>query len=371
MKKAINIKWDVDYDELGKFLPTEMEIPVGMTDEDMITQYLSHVTGVGHQGYDLIEVPVELNKTDILKAILSIAQEELNENGSIGYTMPDGKYHIFISVDDIGDYLNGSELVYRIEPNILDKNGCAEPMGDCTMAPYSDFAQLLIGCMWCMDQFEADLEHQKGIETIPHIEIDLGNRTLVAETGYEKDYKEIYVGLKEKDGTWVQDLAVIGAKYHYDNELHVIQDEGISVKVYADKDNEDYTHDFSVDIWAPQEESEHSKDIGIDIVKLQEYLKEEMIIEFNSEKECMDYFNLYDGQNFKSVEEMKEYQGVYGFGLDGKWYHISFDEALDVLTDRLPDQEQKTSLDSKIKNATSRATNDATNTRHEKEEERE
>lgn len=64
--------------------------------------------------------------------------------------------------------------------------------------------------------------------------------------------------------------------------------------------------------------------------KLAEYLADEMILEFESAEECRVYFNTYDGQNFETVADMKKYQGEYGFGLDGKWYHISFDEALDV-----------------------------------------
>lgn len=51
--KATNIKWDVDYDDNG-MLPTEIEIPEGMTDEDEITDYLSDVTGFCHEGYDLV-----------------------------------------------------------------------------------------------------------------------------------------------------------------------------------------------------------------------------------------------------------------------------------------------------------------------------
>lgn len=64
--------------------------------------------------------------------------------------------------------------------------------------------------------------------------------------------------------------------------------------------------------------------------KLKQYLQEEKILEFGSAKECMEYFNTYDYQNFQAVEEMKEYQGEYGFGIGEKWYHIDFDEALDV-----------------------------------------
>ena len=64
--------------------------------------------------------------------------------------------------------------------------------------------------------------------------------------------------------------------------------------------------------------------------KLRNYLTENMILEFSGPEECLEYFNTYDGQQFASVEEMKAYQGKYGFGIKEKWYHISFDEALDV-----------------------------------------
>lgn len=52
--KATNILWDVDYDDNGE-LPTEIDIPEGMTDEDEISDYLSEVTGYCHQGFELEE----------------------------------------------------------------------------------------------------------------------------------------------------------------------------------------------------------------------------------------------------------------------------------------------------------------------------
>ena len=54
MLKATNILWDTDYDDDGE-LPTEIDIPEGMTDEDEISNYLSEVTGYCHQGYVLEE----------------------------------------------------------------------------------------------------------------------------------------------------------------------------------------------------------------------------------------------------------------------------------------------------------------------------
>lgn len=65
--------------------------------------------------------------------------------------------------------------------------------------------------------------------------------------------------------------------------------------------------------------------------KISAYVEMEYLLEFNSPEECMKYFNTYDCQNFKTVEEMKEYQGKYGFGFNGKWYHINIDDALDIL----------------------------------------
>lgn len=51
---ATNIKWDTDGDkELLKTLPSEVEIPEGMTGEEEISDYLSEVTGFCHEGYAL------------------------------------------------------------------------------------------------------------------------------------------------------------------------------------------------------------------------------------------------------------------------------------------------------------------------------
>ena len=69
---------------------------------------------------------------------------------------------------------------------------------------------------------------------------------------------------------------------------------------------------------------------NINIEKLNEYLKSEEILEFNSDEECMEYFNTYDYQELKSVEEMKSYQGEYGFNIGKKRYHINTENALDV-----------------------------------------
>ena len=52
--KAVNIKWDTDGDiEVFYKLPTEIEIPDGMTDDEEISDYVSDETGFCHNGYVL------------------------------------------------------------------------------------------------------------------------------------------------------------------------------------------------------------------------------------------------------------------------------------------------------------------------------
>lgn len=49
--KAINILWDVDFKQQLESMPTEIEIPDGMTDEYEISDYISEVTGFCHSGF--------------------------------------------------------------------------------------------------------------------------------------------------------------------------------------------------------------------------------------------------------------------------------------------------------------------------------
>lgn len=81
----------------------------------------------------------------------------------------------------------------------------------------------------------------------------------------------------------------------------------------------------------------------INMEKLAQYLKEDKILEFNSDKECMEYFNTYDYQDFTTVEEMKLYQGRFGFNVGEKRYHINYEEALDVWMYNLGIKEEFTS----------------------------
>jgi len=85
----------------------------------------------------------------ILDEIYTLAVAELNENKSIGYTMPDGKHHLYIVADDSS---GKGEYNYLIEPNLVE-DGAHTPIGDNTTASYNDFGSLLIGCLWCIENY--------------------------------------------------------------------------------------------------------------------------------------------------------------------------------------------------------------------------
>ena len=54
--KAINIKWDVDYEEELENLPTEIEIPNNIDiEDDTISDYISDITGFCHYGFELVD----------------------------------------------------------------------------------------------------------------------------------------------------------------------------------------------------------------------------------------------------------------------------------------------------------------------------
>ena len=52
--KAVRIEWDTDVDnEALAFLPEEIELPEGVSDEESISDYFSEQTGFCHRGYVL------------------------------------------------------------------------------------------------------------------------------------------------------------------------------------------------------------------------------------------------------------------------------------------------------------------------------
>lgn len=54
--KAVNIQWDTDGDaELASSLPAEIDLPEGVTDPDVISDYITDVTGFCHFGFTLAD----------------------------------------------------------------------------------------------------------------------------------------------------------------------------------------------------------------------------------------------------------------------------------------------------------------------------
>jgi hypothetical protein len=86
------------------------------------------------------------------------------------------------------------------------------------------------------------------IPTTDRIAVDLGFTKLVAELNDHGDgYKEVCVGLEDKDGCWFQDMAVIGNDVELDDDIQPHQKDGhLIIRVYADKDDEDYTNKYIV-----------------------------------------------------------------------------------------------------------------------------
>lgn len=76
-------------------------------------------------------------------------------------------------------------------------------------------------------------------------------KKLVAESGTATGYRELYVYLKDEQGVCMQDLVLVSEKYHYDPDTSdPVPEKGLySVKVYADKDQEDWTNAFTIEEW--------------------------------------------------------------------------------------------------------------------------
>lgn len=53
--KATNILWDVDRRSDLDYLPTEIELPEGMTNPDEISDYVSEFSGFCHRGFHIEE----------------------------------------------------------------------------------------------------------------------------------------------------------------------------------------------------------------------------------------------------------------------------------------------------------------------------
>lgn len=87
----------------------------------------------------------------------------------------------------------------------------------------------------------------------PMVNIDLGFGKLQAVSGGDPSHKEIVVLLEDAQTGLEQPLAVIGQEFHLDVNTDSVRDEivpdkGITVRLWTDKDSDDFTHSFSIDV---------------------------------------------------------------------------------------------------------------------------
>lgn len=87
-------------------------------------------------------------------------------------------------------------------------------------------------------------------EAPKRIEIKIGNGiSLVAEQNTDPMFsKELFVGLVNDEGAWIQDLVIVKQKYNISKNNGVEFEDGkYEVFVYADENNEDYTNCFDIE----------------------------------------------------------------------------------------------------------------------------
>lgn len=77
---------------------------------------------------------------------------------------------------------------------------------------------------------------------------------LVAEQNSDPSYsREIFIGIMDNNGVWHQDLAIIRNSYSINGDEIVWNDKQFDVLVYGDKDDEDFTDDFSVELYVEKD----------------------------------------------------------------------------------------------------------------------
>lgn len=85
------------------------------------------------------------------------------------------------------------------------------------------------------------------------IPLDNGGKLVVEKNQGSEFDKEIYVGIENASGAYVQDLVIVRPTYTIDNEIVKFNSEPFEVLVYADADNEDYTNKFIVPLHKEEE----------------------------------------------------------------------------------------------------------------------
>ena len=85
------------------------------------------------------------------------------------------------------------------------------------------------------------------------IPLDDGHRLIAEQNSGEFD-KEIYIGIEQENGSYVQDLVIVRPTYKLENTDVKFDSDKFELLVFADEKREDYTNKFTVPLYEePQE----------------------------------------------------------------------------------------------------------------------
>lgn len=88
------------------------------------------------------------------------------------------------------------------------------------------------------------------------IPLDDGDKLVVEQSADRRYPREVYIGVEDKHGVWLQDLAVVHQNSEIkDGDLQYIKDR-YEILVYSDENDEDYTHQFVVKRYEEEEEEQ-------------------------------------------------------------------------------------------------------------------
>jgi hypothetical protein len=70
---------------------------------------------------------------------------------------------------------------------------------------------------------------------------------LIAEQNSDSEFnKEIFVGVENESGMYVQDLMIVRPTYHFENNDVVFDSDKFEMLVFGNENEEDYTESFTV-----------------------------------------------------------------------------------------------------------------------------
>ena len=149
------------------------------------------------------------------------------------------------------------KIIYDIQWDTDGDENIAAALPKCMMVPegMSDKEEI---SDWISNETEFCHKGFKLIDTCPkRLKVPCASgKSLVAEVNEDPDYKEIYIYLENDDGTWYQDLAIVGEEYEHAVTRLVPVPGRYSVKVYADENSEDFNYDFGISEYAEGGENE-------------------------------------------------------------------------------------------------------------------